>query len=788
MQSVDDGLLLRELVNGSETILAAVSMEGVLVACSEAICRNAGRPREELVGKRLSDLRITFPIHTPEQWHAAQSKLERDGELAVETEFGKIDGSTYRARVLLSLQEARGERYVLAVGHKIPDSTPLRAELEREARWRKAQLDMATHPSIAAGEVRQTADFICELVRGVLPAPECRVLKRGAPWVEAGSGEFRCTFEEFAWLVRELDQRAACDLFEIGKNDRQRNEARGLAKRSGMESVMLAPVRVAGEVWGVFILGSPRTRQWTQDELAFAAEAATHMGHCVLNEARNQVEQELRASEKRFRTFMEMSQELVWRVEFDQPVPMDLPIAEQAKHVLANGYLADCNDSLARFFGLTHAEELHGVRLTTILAPVDESRWAELHMMAESGFNVKNVPIRHYTRGQEQWLLRSSQGIFENGKMVQLWGAARDISERKRVEDALVFSEERYRAFITNSSEGIFRIEYPDPVPIDLPPEVIVDRCWYGGRLAECNHALVKLRGYKGAEEMLGRPSTEFRMLTRDEWQQELDFVLGGFRISGVERPIRTASGSVKWFRYSAIGIVGDGKISGVWGTVSDVTERKLLEEELRLLSSRNTTILEQERARVAREIHDELGQQLTVLKFEASAWESGKRKPTPGGLTKEIDTAIQTVRRIATQLRPVILDQYGLAAAIEWQANEFARRTGIACECTLDAAMTVPDQVATPAFRIFQESLTNVARHAGASKVEVEMRREQGALHLEVRDNGRGLPAEGGRAASLGLAGMRERALDAGGTVTFHVAPGGGTQMIAVIPVEESA
>jgi signal transduction histidine kinase len=212
------------------------------------------------------------------------------------------------------------------------------------------------------------------------------------------------------------------------------------------------------------------------------------------------------------------------------------------------------------------------------------------------------------------------------------------------------------------------------------------------------------------------------------------------------------------------------------------------MEAELRSLSARTTTILEEERARVAREIHDELGQQLTVLKFEASAWESGKRKPTPGGLTKEIDTAIQTVRRIATELRPVILDQYGLAAAVEWHSQEFSRRTGIACKCLIQGCEKIPDRLSIPVFRILQEGLTNVARHSGASEVEIQLVHTGNRLDLELRDNGSGIPpATEERSESLGLAGMRERALSVGGAVMVSSVDGQGTLLSASFPLDSN-
>jgi signal transduction histidine kinase len=235
-------------------------------------------------------------------------------------------------------------------------------------------------------------------------------------------------------------------------------------------------------------------------------------------------------------------------------------------------------------------------------------------------------------------------------------------------------------------------------------------------------------------------------------------------------------------------GTVEEGLLTRVWGTVSDVTDRKHLEQELRALSARQADILEQERTRIAREIHDELGQQLTALKFEAAALEAGKRTIVKGELTQQVDAAIHALRRIANELRPAILDHFGLGAAIEWQAKEFTRRTGIVCQCHLEPDLTVAPNLATTAFRILQEALTNAARHSGAKRMDVTLKRVDDQLELTVDDDGRGISAAGQApsavAPSLGLIGMRERALGVGGTLEIRTASNAGTRIYARFPM----
>jgi signal transduction histidine kinase len=222
--------------------------------------------------------------------------------------------------------------------------------------------------------------------------------------------------------------------------------------------------------------------------------------------------------------------------------------------------------------------------------------------------------------------------------------------------------------------------------------------------------------------------------------------------------------------------------------------EEKLREshEQLRALSVYLQYVREEERTRIAREVHDELGQALTSLKLDLS-WLLGRQ---PAGqrplhdkikaMSRHIDTTIHTVRRIATELRPGILDDLGLVAALEWQANDFQGRTGIECDVasTLRDDMPLDADLNTAFFRIFQETLTNIMRHANATQVVVRSSEEQGSVLLTVKDNGRGITAaEINDTRSIGLVGMGERAALLGGAVTFQSEPGQGTTVTVRIP-----
>ena len=235
-------------------------------------------------------------------------------------------------------------------------------------------------------------------------------------------------------------------------------------------------------------------------------------------------------------------------------------------------------------------------------------------------------------------------------------------------------------------------------------------------------------------------------------------------------------------------------------GTDQDVTELRLAEEQLRLsqqklrnLTAHQLEVREEERARIAREIHDVLGQTLTALKLDVSSLREMVAHREPGADTRLqeiaglLDTAIKDVRRLASELRPVVLDQLGLPAAVEWLTRDFQRRTGIECRVRSHLPeIAVPADVSTGLFRILQEALTNVARHSAATQVDVTLEHASRILYLDVTDNGRGLSeAAQANQDSLGILGMRERALLLGGFIDLKGETGKGTKLTAWVPLK---
>jgi PAS domain S-box-containing protein len=269
------------------------------------------------------------------------------------------------------------------------------------------------------------------------------------------------------------------------------------------------------------------------------------------------------------------------------------------------------------------------------------------------------------------------------------------------------------------------------------------------------------------------------------------DIDITGLRADGEEFPIESTISQTQ--------VDGKPQLTAV---LRDVTQRRRAEAELRemnrqlrALSASLQNVREQERKRISAELHDELGQQLTGLKLDL-VWLAGRAKEGRPATTEQIDamrhlldTAISSVRRIAADLRPLILGDLGFGEAVTWQTAEFAKRSGLAITMELPGAEHVNDDArATALFRIVQESLTNIARHASASQVQIRLAAEGDQLVLSVRDDGAGIAQGGERSKGIGLLSMRERATALGGQLRIASIPGRGTTIEVTLPLEAPA
>jgi len=395
--------------------------------------------------------------------------------------------------------------------------------------------------------------------------------------------------------------------------------------------------------------------------------------------------------------------------------------------------------------------------------------------------------------GTRLFLEFNTETIYDKGEPTGRYGVGRDITERKRAEEALhdAFVKMKELEFIIDHSPAVVWLwKAEEGWPVEYVSSNVslfgyTPDDFTGGRLAFSSIV---------HPDDISRVGAEVERYTHEG---RTEFVQ--------EYRIMTKSGDIRWVDDRTwVRREADGTATHYQGIVVDITERRRAEDELRqshaqmrALAERLQQIREESQIAIAREIHDELGGGLTGVKMDLS-WLSqmlgkGKADKESDPLMKRIQAAnqliddlIRNVRRIGTTLRPSVLDDLGLIAALEWESVEFSSRTGIQCEfVSAYEYVNLADTTATAVFRIFQEAMTNVARHSGADKVTILFREDAGYLYLEVMDNGRGItePEVLGM-KSLGILGMRERALVFGGELSISGEPGRGTTVVLKIPI----
>ena len=410
-----------------------------------------------------------------------------------------------------------------------------------------------------------------------------------------------------------------------------------------------------------------------------------------------------------------------------------------------------------------------------------ESWVGETEMISKSG---RRFPV----------YLRADAIKDDAGRIISVVGTFTDTTERKRAEEALRQAKENFRLSFENSPLGIRIVTM-------------------GGETIYANRAILDLYGFDSMEELKSTSVT--KRYTPESFAAYQ--IRKEKRIRGDDSPpeyevdIVRKNGDVRHLHVIRKEILWDGEMQ-FQVIYQDITDRKRAEEELRAshqqlraLARRQQQMREEARVAMSREIHDELGGGLTGLKMDL-LWLLNKSYETEKGgkdqlllmnkikMSSElIDHMIQVVRRVATELRPSVLDDLGLIAALEWQLQEFTRRTNITHEfVTKFNDVTLEEATAVAVFRIFQEAMINVAQHSGATKVAVAFREDETlfgdkAFILEIMDNGRGITEEELRSLrSLGILGMKERSLVIGGGLRIAGNPGEGTTVILRIPQKQ--
>lgn len=515
--------------------------------------------------------------------------------------------------------------------------------------------------------------------------------------------------------------------------------------------------------------------RWFSMNAALVHERGAYSGfHLIARDVtkRKQAEDALKESEQRFRLMVE-------------------GIKGYAIYMLnPTGRIVSWNKGAERLRGYREDEALG--RPLSMLFPEEQARQGIPDQLLKTSEGEGQASIG-------QWFTRKDGSRFYGEMLITairddqkvLRGFAvltRDKTDQRQFEQTIRESEERFRM--------LFRA---NPAAIGMGKRD-------SGVLIDVNDKYCEFFGYS-RDEVIGKSAIDLGLYAiATERNQLIKEIERNGTVQNHETLFRTKSGGLRNASLSmgVIDVLGESILVSM---IVDVTDRrKALEalerseeqyressEQLRALAGRLQSVREDEQTRIAREIHDELGQALTGLKMDL-AWV--ERKANEGareaaaeklrGMHHLVDETIRMVRRISSELRPGALDDLGLVAALEWQLSEFSDRTSIQGEFHSERDdYDLDRERSTALFRIFQESLTNIARHSGATHMQVRLGLENRVLVLEVRDNGRGItPAEITQKTSLGLLGMRERAFVFNGTVDITGSPGSGTTLTVRIPL----
>jgi len=460
----------------------------------------------------------------------------------------------------------------------------------------------------------------------------------------------------------------------------------------------------------------------------------------VLHTLRKEEEKALRESEERFRHLAENMRDIVWIVSLDSRMTLFVNFAFEK----ITGRTCQSLYDRPNCVDLIHAED-RAQAVATLFKQVLEA------YEGEAEFRI----VLH--GGAIRWMRCRAFSIVQNeGGANQVGCIAEDITERKQAVEALQEAEMKYRAIFENSMEGIFRSTED-------------------GRYLAANPALARMYGYDTLAELISSVTNIEQQVYMDPARRKefLRLLRQGEGVSGFEAQQYRKDGSVIQVMATARAVRdGTGKLIFYEGVVQDITERKKAEESLRQVSGRLLRLQDEERRRIARELHDSTAQTLSALIMNLSAIQKSAARlgeKSRQAFAESLALAIQCsreVRTISYLLHPPLLEELGLVSALRHYVDGYTQRSGIRVELEVAPDFNrLPQEIELALFRVVQESLINIHRHSGSSTARVRVMRDSNAVMLEVMDEGRGIPPEMLDRAKrifpglgVGIAGMQER------------------------------
>jgi PAS domain S-box-containing protein len=450
-----------------------------------------------------------------------------------------------------------------------------------------------------------------------------------------------------------------------------------------------------------------------------------------------------------------------------------------------DGNILLVNDSFCKIFEM-EKEKLIGKPFSIVYDSSEQEDALKTFQGDIRNNKIKTLFERENTlwNGRKAWFEFSNSFLTLPDESRITLSIIKEISERKKSEIELRESESKYKMLFNNANDAVFVTQFSQEKSY--------------GDFIEVNEIACKRLGYTKEEFLQLSPSAIVSQKNINDFNLNMERLLKEGHIiydlvhRAKDRKLIPVEINSHLFLYN--------EKPTILSIARDITERKQAEEKLRRtskllreLATHLQSVREEERTMIAQEIHDELGQVLTALKIHISLLANklnNNQEPLKQkiySLLDMIDASVESVQKISAKLRPGILDELGLIAAIEWQTEEFEKLTSIKCSLVLPKEeLLLEKDKSTAIFRIFQEALTNIARHSQATKAQISLLNHQSNIYLEIQDNGKGISQDQIKAfKSLGIHGMEERAMVFGGQVYIEGTAGKGTTVEVEIPID---
>jgi signal transduction histidine kinase len=531
-----------------------------------------------------------------------------------------------------------------------------------------------------------------------------------------------------------------------------------------------------------------------------------------------QVEEALRESGERYRAFVSNSSEGIWRYEMDPPMPLALSESEQVDYIFRHSVLAECNDAMARLAGYERASDLTGQ--PGFGGESDPMKWAMVEQFVRSGYRISYLEMPDLDRhGERRWLGMSCLGIPKDGKLSRIWGVQRDVTARREAEEELQQRTIELRALlaITRDLAGTLDLkpllenllsrlrtvfEFTGALVGMLDGDQAVVAAYDGPLPAETVlHLRVPSAGLLPLGELI---TTRQAMILDDIRITELVspevWSAIALRLPGITVVSRSWLMAPLVAKNQVIGVLvlnhlETGRFTRRQGELAEAfaDHAAVAIENARLYGEARQLAALNERQRLAAELHDSVSQAIYSISLAAHTGLANldRRPEHVRMLLNHIlglaDAAFTDIRSLIFELRPESLARHGLVTAIERQAEGVHSREKVQVYLELGREPQVPIGVKEALYRIAQESMNNIVKHARAKTVWLRLAVEGAELCLEIRDDGKGFDPSVEFAGHLGLRLMRERAQQLGGTLTITSAPRAGTAVIARVPLTPS-